>query len=143
MEYMEEDSSENEKGLWKLSVNGSSCVSGSGAGLVLTSSDVWVLEYALRFRLKAINNEAEWEALIVGLTIAKHFEVQKLEASNDSQLVVGMVTREYEVREDTMAKYLARVQNLKSAFQVFRVLKVPIAENVRADQLSKLPTVGN
>ncbi|GAV70510.1 hypothetical protein CFOL_v3_14008 [Cephalotus follicularis] len=36
----EEDSSksdENEKGIWKLSVDGSSCISGSGAGLVLTS----------------------------------------------------------------------------------------------------------
>ncbi|GAV58321.1 RVT_3 domain-containing protein [Cephalotus follicularis] len=41
-----------------------------------------------------------------------------------------------------MAKYLAHVQSLKSAFQVFRVLKVPRAENSRADQLSKLATTG-
>ncbi|GAV77019.1 hypothetical protein CFOL_v3_20491 [Cephalotus follicularis] len=42
---IEEYSSENEKGLWKLSVNGSSCVSGSGAGLVLTSPDggPWIM----------------------------------------------------------------------------------------------------
>ncbi|GAV77499.1 hypothetical protein CFOL_v3_20970 [Cephalotus follicularis] len=74
---MEEDSSENEKGLWSLSVDGSSCVSGSGAGLVLTSPDGWSLEYALRFGFKATSNEMEWEALIAGLTIAKHLEVQK------------------------------------------------------------------
>ncbi|GAV64654.1 RVT_3 domain-containing protein, partial [Cephalotus follicularis] len=105
----------------------------SGAGLVLTSPDGWTLEYALRFGFKATNNEAEWEALIAGLTIVKHLEVQKLEASSDSQLVVGLVSGEYEVREDTMAKYLAHVQNLKLAFQIFQVVKVPRVENARAD----------
>ncbi|GAV77014.1 RVT_3 domain-containing protein [Cephalotus follicularis] len=87
-----------------------------------------------------MNNEAEWEALIVGLTIPKHLEVQKIEASSDSQLVVGLVSRENEAREDSMAKYLAHVQSLKLAFQVFRVLKVPKTENAKADQLSKLAT---
>ncbi|GAV60502.1 hypothetical protein CFOL_v3_04032 [Cephalotus follicularis] len=56
---MEEDSSESEKGMWKLSVDGSSCVSRSGAGLVPTSPDGWTIEYALRFGLKATNNEVE------------------------------------------------------------------------------------
>ncbi|GAV69146.1 RVT_3 domain-containing protein [Cephalotus follicularis] len=134
MECMEEDSSEDEKGLWKLSVDGSSCVFESGAGLVLTSSDGWTLEYTLRFGFKATNNEAEWEALITGLTIAKHLEVEKIEASSDSQLVVGLVSGEYEAREEFMAKYLAHVQSLKSTFQVLRVLKIPREENARADK---------
>ncbi|GAV80973.1 RVT_3 domain-containing protein [Cephalotus follicularis] len=72
----------------------------------------------------------------------KHLEVQKLEASSDSQLVVGLVSGEYEAREDTMAKYFAHVHSLKSAFQVFRVLKFSRAENARADRLSKLATAG-
>ncbi|GAV75748.1 RVT_3 domain-containing protein [Cephalotus follicularis] len=138
---MEEDPLENEKGLWKLSVDGSSCISGSGAGLVLTSPNGWTLEYALKFGFKATNNEAEWEALIAGLTIAKHLEVQNIEASSDSQLVVGLVSEKYEAREESMTKYLAYVQSLKSAFKVFKVVKVPIAENAKADQLSKLATV--
>ncbi|GAV64623.1 RVT_3 domain-containing protein [Cephalotus follicularis] len=97
-ECMEEDPFENERGLWKLSVDGSSCITCSGAGLVLTSPDGWTLEYALRFGFKSTNNEAEWEALIVGLTIAKHLEVQKIEASGDSQLVVSLASGEYEAR---------------------------------------------
>ncbi|GAV76643.1 RVT_3 domain-containing protein, partial [Cephalotus follicularis] len=141
-ECTEEDSLENEKGLWQLSVDGSSRVSRSGACLVLTSPDGWTLEYALRFGFKATNNEVEWEALIARLTIAKHLEVQKIEVSNDSKLVVSLVSREYEAIEDSMAKYLAHVQSLKSTFQVFRVLKVPRAENARGNQLSKLATTG-
>ncbi|GAV70041.1 RVT_3 domain-containing protein [Cephalotus follicularis] len=137
---MEEDTSEEEKGLWKISVDGSSCVSGNGAGLVLTSPDGWIIEYALRFVFKATNNKAEWEALIVGLAIAKHLEVQKIEASSDSQLVIGLQSGEYEAREDSMAKYLTHIKSLKSAFQMLRVLKLPRAENGRANQLSKLAT---
>ncbi|GAV58523.1 hypothetical protein CFOL_v3_02056 [Cephalotus follicularis] len=71
-ECIEENPSESEKGIWKLSVDGSSCVTVSEAGLVLTSPDGWTLEYALRFKFKTTNNEAEWEALIAGMTIAKH-----------------------------------------------------------------------
>ncbi|GAV90704.1 RVT_3 domain-containing protein [Cephalotus follicularis] len=128
---MEEDPSEIERGIWKLSVDGSSCLTGSGAGLVLTSPDGWTLEYALRFKFKARNNEAEWEALIAGLTIAKHLEVQKIEASSDSQLVVGLANGEYEAREDPMVKYLSHFQDMKSAFEILRIVKVPRAENVR------------
>ncbi|GAV82360.1 RVT_3 domain-containing protein [Cephalotus follicularis] len=138
---MEEDPSESERGIWKLSVDGSSCITGSGAGLVLMSPDGWTLEYALRFKFKATNNEAEWEALIVGLTIAKHLEVRKIEASSDSQLVVGLANGECEAREDPIAKYLSHFQSMKSAFEFLRILKVPRAENTRADQLSKLATV--
>ncbi|GAV77820.1 RVT_3 domain-containing protein [Cephalotus follicularis] len=130
---MEQDSSDNKRGLWKLSVDKSSCVFENGAGLVLTSPDGLTLEYALRFGFKATNNEVEWEVLIAGLTIANHLQVQKLEVSSDSKLVVGLVSEEYEAKEESMVKYLAHVQNLKSAFQVFRVLKVPRAENVKAD----------
>ncbi|GAV74737.1 RVT_3 domain-containing protein [Cephalotus follicularis] len=139
-ECMEEDSSEEERGLWKFFVDGSSCISGSGVGLVLTSPYGWTLEYALRFGFQATKNEAEWEALIVGLTITKHLEVQKIKASSDSQLVVCLVSGDYKAREDSMAKYLAHVQGLKSTFIVFRILKVPGIENARADQLSKLAT---
>ncbi|GAV86323.1 RVT_3 domain-containing protein [Cephalotus follicularis] len=139
-ECMEEDPSESERGIWKLSVDGSSCLTGSGAGLVLTSADGWTLEYALRFKFKATNNEVEWEALIAGLKIAKHLEVQKIEASSDSQLVVGLKNGEYEAREDPMVKYLSHFQGMKSAFKILRIVKVPRAENVRADQLSKLAT---
>ncbi|GAV59806.1 hypothetical protein CFOL_v3_03337 [Cephalotus follicularis] len=72
------DIEESQKG---LSVDGSSWVSASGAGLVLSSPYGWTLEYALRFGFKATNNEADWDALIIGLTIVKHLEVQTLEAS--------------------------------------------------------------
>ena len=52
---------------WTLYVDGSSNSQGSGAGIILTTPDGIQLEYALRFRFQASNNEAEYEALLVGL----------------------------------------------------------------------------
>ena len=47
---------------------------------------------ALRFGFKASNNEAEYEALIVGLELAKEIKVESLEIFSDSQLVVCQST---------------------------------------------------
>ena len=52
---------------YTLHVDGASNEQGSGAGLVLKNPKGVVAEYALRFSFKASNNQAEYEALIVGL----------------------------------------------------------------------------
>ena len=46
------------------------------------------MHYALRFRFKASNNEAEYETLIAGLNLAKEMKVESLEIYTDSQLIV-------------------------------------------------------
>ncbi|GKD26744.1 reverse transcriptase domain-containing protein [Tanacetum coccineum] len=48
----------------------SSCVDGSGAGLILKSPEGTKFTYALRFQFTASNNEAEYEALLASLRIA-------------------------------------------------------------------------
>nr|GEX46484.1 reverse transcriptase domain-containing protein [Tanacetum cinerariifolium] len=55
---------------WILFTNGSSCVDGSGAGLIIMNPEGMEFTYALRFRFNATNNEADYEALIAGLRIA-------------------------------------------------------------------------
>nr|GEX54244.1 hypothetical protein [Tanacetum cinerariifolium] len=52
-----------------LFADGSSCVDGSGAGLILTSLERKEFTYALRFQFIASNNEAEYGELIAGLRI--------------------------------------------------------------------------
>lgn len=51
------------------------------------------LNYALKLNLKATNNEAEYEALLFGLTIAKSLDAAKVKVKADSQVVVDQVTR--------------------------------------------------
>ncbi|GKE92810.1 reverse transcriptase domain-containing protein [Tanacetum coccineum] len=56
---------------WILFTDGSSCIDGSEAGLILTNPEGIEFTYALRFRFDATNNEAEYEALIAGLRTAE------------------------------------------------------------------------
>ena len=55
---------------WKLYVDGSSTQYASGAGLLIISSAGVRMERAIRFEFTASNNEAEYEALLLGHKIA-------------------------------------------------------------------------
>ncbi|GJY07480.1 reverse transcriptase domain-containing protein [Tanacetum coccineum] len=68
---------------WILFIDGSSCIDGSGVGLILTNPEGAKFTYALRFRFDATNNEAEYKALIAGLRIAEQMGVKNLQANVD------------------------------------------------------------
>jgi len=49
-----------------------------GAGIILEGPNGVLMEQALRFAFKASNNQAEYEALIVGMLLAKEMGAQSL-----------------------------------------------------------------
>ncbi|GJR27101.1 reverse transcriptase domain-containing protein [Tanacetum coccineum] len=88
----QDDSTKEEELLparWTLFTDGSSCVDGCGAGVILTDPEGVEFTYALRFQFEATNNEAEYEALIAGLRIAEKIGIQNLEVNVDSKLVAN------------------------------------------------------
>nr|GEU60356.1 reverse transcriptase domain-containing protein [Tanacetum cinerariifolium] len=76
---------------WTLFTDGSSCVDGSGAGLILTNPEGVEFTYALRFPFAASNNEAEYEAPVAGLRIATQMEVKNVQANVYSKMVANQV----------------------------------------------------
>jgi ribonuclease HI/dsDNA-binding SOS-regulon protein len=123
---------------WKLHVDGSSHSGGSGAGILLTCPEGKEYPYALQFGFKTTNNEAEYEALIAGLRLARELGVRVLEAFSDSQIVVQQVNGEYEARDRSLQRYLEMVKPLIAGFNGFELTQVPREENSKADALSKL-----
>ncbi|XP_027182223.1 uncharacterized protein LOC113780640 [Coffea eugenioides] len=124
--------------LWTLYVDGSSNGDGSGAGLLLEDPQGEVFSYALRFDFPATNNEAEYEALIAGLQLARRLGAQQIHVRSDSQLVVCQVLGEYEAKDETMQRYLSKVHQLTAYFESFEILRIPRSQNRRADALSRL-----
>ncbi|GKE63709.1 reverse transcriptase domain-containing protein [Tanacetum coccineum] len=92
-------------------MDGSSCIDGSRAGLILKNLKGMKFTYALRFRFDATNNEVEYEALIAGLKISKK---------------MGMI------------QYLEKVKALTGNFKNFSIKQVPRSENKKADALRKI-----
>ncbi|GJZ16616.1 reverse transcriptase domain-containing protein [Tanacetum coccineum] len=123
---------------WTLFTNGSSCVDGSGAGLILTSLEGTEFTYALRFQFTASNNEAEYKALIAGLRIAAQMGMHNLHVSVDSKLVANQVLGTYIAKEENMVKYLEKAKNLISGFANFSISQVLRSKNKKADALSKI-----
>lgn len=76
-------------GKWELFVDRASNCKGSSAGIVLVSPEGLILEQALRLSFSASNNEAEYEALIVGLKSARQLDAKHLHIFCDSQLVAN------------------------------------------------------
>ena len=65
---------------------------------------------AIRFGFKASYNEAEYEALIVGLRLARELQVYNVKIFSNSQLVVNQVNDIYLVRGEKMAAYLDKAK---------------------------------
>ncbi|GJW36218.1 reverse transcriptase domain-containing protein [Tanacetum coccineum] len=123
---------------WTLFTDGSSCIDGSGAGLILTNPEGAEFTYALRFRFDATNNEAEYEALIASLRIAEQVGVKNLQANLDSHLVANQVNGSYIAKELKMIQYLEKVKTLSSSFKKISIKQIPRSENKKVDALSKI-----
>ncbi|XP_027173140.1 uncharacterized protein LOC113772850 [Coffea eugenioides] len=123
---------------WILHVDGSSNSEGSGAGLLLEDPQGEICSYALRFDFAASNNEAEYEAVIAGLQLARKLGAAHILVYSDSQLVVCQILGEYEAREEAMHRYLSKVLQLVTHFESFEIQRIPRSQNRRADALSRL-----
>ncbi|KAK3022624.1 hypothetical protein RJ639_045775 [Escallonia herrerae] len=123
---------------WNLYVDGSLAVGNSGAMIILISPEGFTIEYALRFRFEASNNEAEYEALLAGIRLAHALKVDSLSVHRDSQLVVNHVFGDYEARDERMAQYLNLVKTSAVKFLNFTIRQIPRDQNTQADTLSRL-----
>ncbi|GKA68081.1 reverse transcriptase domain-containing protein [Tanacetum coccineum] len=90
------------KNAWKLFTDGASSSDSSRAGLMVVSPERKEYTYALRFEFKTTNNEAEYEALLTGLRIAKEMEIRELIIFVDSQLVANQDKGLFEARQPTI-----------------------------------------
>ncbi|XP_024019781.1 uncharacterized protein LOC112091140 [Morus notabilis] len=131
-------SEETEITKWKLYVDGASSENGSRAGVLLISPKGHKITSAVRFKFKASNNEAEYEALIAGLRLANHLKVERISVYSDSQLVVAQVKEEYQARGEKMGAYLRKVKEELVKYKNYEILQIPRAENANADALAKL-----
>ncbi|XP_057540741.1 uncharacterized protein LOC130818595 [Amaranthus tricolor] len=123
---------------WKLYVDGSSTQLASGAGLLIESSAGVRMERAVRFEFAASNNEAEYEALLMGLKICYEAGGKILSAFSDSQLIVGQVNGEFEAKDESMKMYLQQVKEFVQKFDKFTLVHIPRSQNAQADSLAKL-----
>ncbi|XP_074314552.1 uncharacterized protein LOC141649771 [Silene latifolia] len=132
---LEEDKGEQ---VWELHVDGASNAKGGGVGLVLKSPQGDLIFQAVRCEFKATNNEAEYEALILGLKLALDLKIKHLQVCSDSKLIVNHVNDCYEARDPMMMTYLDVAKELKIRFVTFNIKQIPREQNPEEDALATL-----
>ncbi|XP_072082014.1 uncharacterized protein [Arachis hypogaea] len=80
---------------WSLYVDDSSNKIGSGAGVILENDQGTQIKLSLKFEFSASNNQAEYEALLASLKVAREVGAQKLTIFSNSQVVTSQIEGSY------------------------------------------------
>ena len=113
---------------------------GSLVELVIISPINIILEKSLRLGFSAINNEVEYKALLVGMTMVQKMEGKTVEMFSDSRLVVGQVEGKLEAKDLRMQEYLNQIRHLRTGFESFALLQIPRNRNTHANSFATLTT---
>nr|KYP60391.1 Uncharacterized protein Mb2253c family [Cajanus cajan] len=127
--------------VWTLYVDGSSNTRGDGASIILEGPNNVTIEQSLKFCFPITNNQAEYEALLAGLRLARDIGAQKVKCNNDSKLVVEQLSGTYQTKDNLLQRYYHAVSQWTSSFEEFTIHHVPREQNVRIDLLSKLASM--
>ena len=122
---------------WTTHIDGLSTKNVVRIGVILESPEGDVIKQAIRLQYATTNNEAEYEALLTGLKLAKALGVTELDICSDSQLILGQVNRDYEAKEERMQQYLKLARHQMSQFREVKLNHIPREQNTATDQLAK------
>ncbi|KAF7842062.1 reverse transcriptase [Senna tora] len=122
--------------LWELHFDGSPSQPEGGAGIVLTNPEGKSIPLSYKLSFPCTNNEAEYEALILGLLVAQYMGIQRIHVKGDSNLVVKQVTGQFGVKEPSLATYRERVFAIAKTFKEHKFQHIVRSENRQADALA-------
>ncbi|XP_070054960.1 uncharacterized protein [Nicotiana tomentosiformis] len=94
-------------GTWTLFTDGSSNVKGASLGIVLIPPSGECIRQTIKC-YPITNNEAEYEAVIAGLELARELSIEQIMIKSDSQLVVNQMQGTYTAKEGRMQQYLKK-----------------------------------
>ena len=81
-------------------------------GLVLVLPEKITIEKSLRLSFSATNNEAEYEALLMGMMMVQKMGGKAVKVFLDSKLVVGQVKSDLEACDPRMQEYLCQIRSV-------------------------------
>ncbi|XP_073137955.1 uncharacterized protein [Henckelia pumila] len=124
--------------LWKVYVDGSSNNEGCGVGVFLISPRGDEIRLAVRLDFRASNNEAEYEAVLIGLRAAKQAGAARVHLYSDSQLVAQQVNGTYEVKNEKLKEYMRAIEEARGLFDEKNREVVVLVELTPSTELTPL-----
>lgn len=110
----------------------------AGAGIVLEDIQGAVLDESSVALGTATNNEAEYQALILGMERCLNRKIKSAYFFTDSELMAKQLNGIYKIKNGRLARLAERVEKLRGEFDSFQLAQVPRTLNRRADKLANL-----
>lgn len=107
----------------------------AGIGAVITDDSGKVIAEISEYIGNGTNNQAEYKALIAGLTKALDLGFDSVTCFLDSELVVKQLKGQYKIREESLQHLAAEVLRLTARFKRIEFCHVPREKNRPADKL--------
>ena len=82
------------------------------------------------------NNETEYEALVVGLDLAKAAGTTSVVIYYDFQVITNQVNGDYECKDERMKRHLDQVRRRVDGLKA-KIIQIPRGENKQVDRLAK------
>ncbi|MFA5021593.1 MAG: ribonuclease HI family protein [Patescibacteria group bacterium] len=105
----------------------------AGIGVVLKHDDQ-ILTFK-KYIGVATNNQAEYQAVILGLEKAKELGAQEVDVFLDSELVQQQLSQKYKVKNQDLATLFVKVWNLALGFKKIKYTHIYRTDNKLADRL--------
>jgi len=108
----------------------------AGAGAVLYDDQGQEVAALSRYLGRTTNNEAEYQALLLGLNEAKRLGAARLTVKMDSELIVRQLEGKYRVKAPGLKPMYDQAKRLLQGFASVTILHVRREFNKRADELA-------
>ena len=106
----------------------------AGAGVVIKLNGQ-IIKTIAKYLGVATNNQAEYQALILGLEAAKKLGAAEADCYSDSQLLVEQVNHRWKIKNHGLGPLFIKVWNLSQSFKKVNFYYIPREKNQEADKL--------
>jgi ribonuclease HI len=116
--------------------DGASSKEGACAGVIFVSPSQETIYLSYKLEFETTNNVAEYEALVLGLRVAKDMGIEELLVFGDVELIVHQIKNIYQTKHPRLISYRNEVWDLvDSFFPSFNISFIPREENTMVDSL--------
>ncbi|KAG9458899.1 hypothetical protein H6P81_003407 [Aristolochia fimbriata] len=121
---------------WEMYFGGAARRNGAGAGVLFVSPRRDLLLFSFVLTQNCSNNEAEYQAILLGLGMAVEMKLSQLNINDDSTLVIKKIIGEFEVKKLELVSFWRHAGELLAQIPEASLHYVPRSENGPADALA-------
>lgn len=111
--------------------------------MVLISLEGVEISYAVKLEFKATNNQAEYKALFIRLTLALALQAERVKIQTDSQPVANHFNESFQVKDEKNENYSKYSKQIVAKFKEVEVKQISKGENFRANILLRMGATSN